>query len=65
MSGTFLAPLGQGLWEGVLLRDVLGLCGHMENVRRIVYWGFHNNDPESHLKTAAYIDSVPKQVAIG
>jgi DMSO/TMAO reductase YedYZ molybdopterin-dependent catalytic subunit len=38
-------PLGQGLWEGVPLRDVLRLCGKMTNVRRIYYWGFHNNDP--------------------
>ncbi len=38
-------PLGQGLWEGVLLRDVLRLCGKMENVRRIRYEGFHNDDP--------------------
>src|SRR5436190_6070696 len=38
-------PLGQGLWEGVLLRDVLRLCGTMRNVRRVYYWGFHNSDP--------------------
>ncbi len=37
-------PLGQGLWEGVPLRDVLRLCGRMSNVRRIYFWGFHNND---------------------
>ncbi len=39
------APLGQGLWEGVPLREVLRLCGAMRNVRRIYYWGFHNDDP--------------------
>jgi len=39
------APLGQGLWEGVPLHDILRLCGGMRNVRRIYYWGFHNNDP--------------------
>ncbi|MGE3808892.1 MAG: molybdopterin-dependent oxidoreductase, partial [Gemmataceae bacterium] len=38
-------PLGQGLWEGVPLRDVLALAGDVSNVRRIYYWGFHNNDP--------------------
>lgn len=38
-------PLGQGLWEGVPLREVLRLCGEMKNVRRIYYWGFHNDDP--------------------
>jgi len=38
-------PLGQGLWEGVPLREVLRLCGPLRNVRRIYYWGFHNDDP--------------------
>src|SRR5688572_9604161 len=39
-------PLGQGLWEGVLLREVLKLVGQPTNIRRIGYWGFHNNDPK-------------------
>lgn len=39
-------PLGQGLWEGVPLGDVLRLCGTLENVRRIYFRGFHNNDPD-------------------
>jgi DMSO/TMAO reductase YedYZ molybdopterin-dependent catalytic subunit len=38
-------PLGQGLWEGVPLRDVLRRVGEIANVRRVYYWGFHNNDP--------------------
>src|SRR5262245_39075230 len=38
-------PLGQGLWEGVPLREVLNLCGRANNIRRVFYWGFHNNDP--------------------
>lgn len=38
-------PLGQGLWEGVPLREVLKLCGVLRNVRRIYYHGFHNDDP--------------------
>ena len=38
-------PLGQGLWEGVPLSDVLRLCGRMQNVRRVYYRGFHNYDP--------------------
>jgi len=38
-------PLGQGLWEGVPLREVLRLCGPLTNVRRIYYRGFHNHDP--------------------
>lgn len=45
-------PLGQGLWEGVPLRDVLRLCGRMDNVRRIYYRGFHNNDPEQVFQSS-------------
>ncbi|MCS7045972.1 MAG: molybdopterin-dependent oxidoreductase [Gemmataceae bacterium] len=39
-------PLGQGLWEGVPLREVIKLVGRISNVRRIYWWGFHNNDPK-------------------
>jgi hypothetical protein len=27
------------------LREVLKLVGKVNNVRRVYYWGFHNNDP--------------------
>jgi hypothetical protein len=46
------APLGQGLWEGVPLRDVLKLCGAMKNVRRVYYWGFHNHDPKQLFQSS-------------
>lgn len=49
------APLGQGLWEGVPLRNVLNLCGSMRNVRRIAYWGFHNNDPKQMFRSSLSI----------
>jgi hypothetical protein len=45
-------PLGQGLWEGVPLRDVLALCGPLRNVRRIYYWGFHNSDPKQLFQSS-------------
>jgi DMSO/TMAO reductase YedYZ molybdopterin-dependent catalytic subunit len=45
-------PLGQGLWEGVPLREVLRLCGSMRNVRRIYYWGFHNDDPKQLFQSS-------------
>ncbi len=38
-------PLGQGLWEGVPLREVIRRVGKVGNVRRVYYWGFHNDDP--------------------
>ena len=46
------APLGQGLWEGVPLREVLRLCGPMRNVRRIYYSGFHNDDPKQLFQSS-------------
>lgn len=39
------SPLGQGLWEGVPLRVLIGRLGRIKNVRRVYYWGFHNDDP--------------------
>ena len=46
------SPLGQGLWEGVPLREVLRLCGPMRNVRRIYYSGFHNDDPKQLFQSS-------------
>ena len=46
------APLGQGLWEGVPVREVLKLCGQMRDVRRIAYWGFHNDDPKQMFRSS-------------
>lgn len=45
-------PLGQGLWEGVPLREVLRLCGPITNVRRVYYWGFHNDDPKQLFRSS-------------
>jgi DMSO/TMAO reductase YedYZ molybdopterin-dependent catalytic subunit len=45
-------PLGQGLWEGVPLREVLRLVGKVSNVRRVYYWGFHNNDPKQLFQSS-------------
>jgi DMSO/TMAO reductase YedYZ molybdopterin-dependent catalytic subunit len=45
-------PLGQGLWEGVPLREVLRLAGNVSNVRRIYYWGFHNDDPKQIFQSS-------------
>ncbi len=45
-------PLGHGLWTGVPLRAVLRLCGRMNNVRRIYYRGYHNNDPKQIFQSS-------------
>lgn len=56
-------PLGQGLWEGVPLREVLRRVGRIGNVRRVYYWGFHNDDPaqlfQSSLSYNRAMDSPP------
>ncbi len=60
------APLGQGLWEGVPSREVLRLCGQLRNVRRIYYWGFHNNDPkqlfQSSLSYSQAMETAPGEL---
>jgi DMSO/TMAO reductase YedYZ molybdopterin-dependent catalytic subunit len=45
-------PLGQGLWEGVPLREVLKLAGKVKNIRRVYYYGFHNNDPKQLFQSS-------------
>jgi DMSO/TMAO reductase YedYZ molybdopterin-dependent catalytic subunit len=45
-------PLGQGLWEGVPLADVIRTVGKVGNVRRVYYWGFHNNDPKQLFQSS-------------
>jgi DMSO/TMAO reductase YedYZ molybdopterin-dependent catalytic subunit len=51
-------PLGQGLWEGVPLREVLKRVGPVANVRRVYYWGFHNNDPEQLFQSSLGFNQV-------
>src|SRR5579859_1739539 len=38
-------PLGMGLWEGVPLRVVVWMARPVANVRRVLYHGYHNDDP--------------------
>lgn len=37
---------GMGLWEGVPLRDVLWMTEPKQNIRRIYFNGYHNDDPK-------------------
>jgi DMSO/TMAO reductase YedYZ molybdopterin-dependent catalytic subunit len=61
-------PLGQGLWEGVPLREVLRLAGRVSNVRRVYYWGFHNNDEkqlfQSSLGYNQVLDTPPGELPV-
>jgi DMSO/TMAO reductase YedYZ molybdopterin-dependent catalytic subunit len=45
-------PLGMGIWEGVPLRDVLWLAEPREDVRRVYYYGYHNDDPKQMFRSS-------------
>jgi DMSO/TMAO reductase YedYZ molybdopterin-dependent catalytic subunit len=55
-NGRF--PCGMGLWEGVPLRDVIWLAHPTGNVRRVFYYGYHNNDPEQRFQSSLPIGRV-------
>lgn len=38
-------PLGMGLWEGVPLRVLIWMAKPIANIRRVLYHGYHNEDP--------------------
>lgn len=54
MSG----PLGLGLWEGVPLREVIWLARPTANVRRVFYYGYHNDDPGQRFQSSLTLDRV-------
>jgi len=45
-------PLGMGIWEGVPLREVLWLTKPREDVRRVFYSGYHNDDPKQLFQSS-------------
>ncbi len=51
-------PLGMGLWEGVPLRDVIALTQPRENLRRVFYYGYHNDDPKQLFQSSLPIGRV-------
>ena len=55
-NGRF--PCGMGLWEGVPLRDVVWLARPTGNVRRVFYYGYHNDDPEQRFQSSLPIGRV-------
>lgn len=52
------APFGMGLWEGVPLRNVIWMARPVSNVRRVFYWGYHNNDPAQVFQSSLPIGRV-------
>jgi DMSO/TMAO reductase YedYZ molybdopterin-dependent catalytic subunit len=45
-------PLGMGLWEGVPLREVVWQTEPEDNLRRVFYYGYHNDDPAQMFKSS-------------
>jgi DMSO/TMAO reductase YedYZ molybdopterin-dependent catalytic subunit len=45
-------PLGMGVWEGVPLREVLWLTQPRENLRRVHYHGYHNDDAKQLFRSS-------------
>jgi len=51
-------PCGMGLWEGVPLRDVIWLARPTGNVRRVFYYGYHNDDLQQRFQSSLPIGRV-------
>jgi len=51
-------PLGMGLWEGVPLREVIWLTKPREDLRRVFYYGYHNDDPAQMFRSSLPIGRV-------
>lgn len=51
-------PLGMGMWEGVPLRDVLWLTQPREDLRRVFYYGYHNDDPKQMFRSSLPVGRV-------
>ena len=51
-------PCGMGLWEGVPLREVVWLARPTGNVRRVFYYGYHNDDPKQRFQSSLPVGRV-------
>jgi DMSO/TMAO reductase YedYZ molybdopterin-dependent catalytic subunit len=51
-------PLGMGLWEGVPLREVIWLTQPRENLRRVFYYGYHNDQPKQMFRSSLPIGRI-------
>lgn len=51
-------PLGMGLWEGIPLRVLVWLAKPRENLRRIFYYGYHNDDPKQRFQSSLPVGRV-------
>jgi len=52
------SPLGTGLWEGVPLREVIWAAKPTSNVRRVWFYGYHNEDPKQEFRGSLSVGRV-------
>lgn len=51
-------PLGMGLWEGVPLREVIWQTQPREDLRRVFYYGYHNDDPAQMFRSSLPVSRI-------
>lgn len=51
-------PLGMGIWEGVPLRELFWRLDPRKDIRRLFYYGFHNDKPEQMFRSSLPIDRI-------
>ena len=51
-------PCGMGLWEGVPLRVLIWEARPTANVRRVFYYGYHNDDPKQRFQSSLPVGRV-------
>src|SRR5262249_55072757 len=51
-------PLGMGIWEGIPLRDLVWMTNPREDLRRVFYYGYHNDDPKQIFQSSLPIGRV-------
>jgi len=61
-------PLGMGLWEGVPLRVLIWMTRPVERIRRVFYYGHHNEDPaqvfQSSLPIGRVLEDPPGELPV-
>jgi hypothetical protein len=59
---------GMGLWEGVPLRDVFWMVNPKQNIRRIFFYGYHNDDPkqifQASLPVSRILEEAPGELPV-
>jgi DMSO/TMAO reductase YedYZ molybdopterin-dependent catalytic subunit len=51
-------PLGMGIWEGVPLRELVWKTRPGDTLRRVFYYGYHNDDPGQMFRSSLPIGRV-------